>query len=87
MLITRYGNPGGHFAAPDGVLWTERAMPLGSNVNLHKYKVLKDITVQEGLASPWFDQAGCGVQFQFSDSLKDLLDQNALVEIFDTKQQ
>ena len=70
-VISRYGNSTGKFASPDGTPFSARSLPPDTNINnFHRYRVLRDIPVESGLVSPWFNQPGGGIQYKFSQSIQ-----------------
>ena len=83
-IIDRFGHPGGTFVSPQGVKFSHRALPQSyqNGKPYHVYKVLKPIQVDVGLAAPWFNQKGMGIQYELPSSVSDLIKIGSLVEIF-----
>ena len=64
-IIDRFGDNRGAFFAPDGLPLEQRAMSPTSPFHLYnRYQVLRPLPVRQGLATPWFNQPGMGMQFQ-----------------------
>ena len=81
-LVDRYGYPGGHFASPEGIPAGQRSLAPGTlSKPLHVYRVVKPINALGGKAAPWFDQPGGGMQYQFTKSFQQLLDEGAIQEV------
>ncbi|NLK72342.1 MAG: TNT domain-containing protein [Clostridiales bacterium] len=73
-LVDRYGSETGKFVSPQGTPYSNRALPPGSDARPYNaYEVVKPIDVQSGKIAPWFDQPGGGTQYQFSQSIEDLI--------------
>jgi hypothetical protein len=74
MKIDRFGYPGGKFVSPEGVPYTARALPVGTDGKPYNvYEVLKPINVEGGPAIPWFGESGMGTQFKLPMSVTDLI--------------
>ena len=67
-LIDRYGYDGGTFVSPKGISYTERSLPIGTDV-------------QAGKIAPWFGENGGGIQYEFSQKISDLLEQGILRKV------
>jgi SPP1 gp7 family putative phage head morphogenesis protein len=82
-LISRYGDPTGRYASPDGTTIEERALSRTTDLsNYHVYKVLKEINnVKMGIIAPWFGKKGEGVQYLLPARIIDLLDNLTLEEV------
>ncbi len=77
VILTRYGEPSGRFVSPKGVPFEMRALPRTTvldKTNLHGYKVIKPIMVEEGVVAPWFMQKGLGIQYKLPDKISNLAD-------------
>jgi hypothetical protein len=84
LVMDRYGHPGGGFTSPLGESIPGRALPPGTDFspgNYHIYRVVDDIDVLAGRATPWFDQIGGAVQYKLPDSIKELVRLEKLEEI------
>jgi Tuberculosis necrotizing toxin len=76
-LIDRYGSEFGAFLAPQGTPYAERSIPPQSldtsdpayTCNYHRYRVIKEFTVEAGPIAPWFKQRGGGEQYQVDGAL------------------
>lgn len=81
--IDRFGHPGGTFVSPQGVQFSHRALPQSYQTGkpYHVYQVLKPIQVDAGLAAPWFNQRGMGMQYELPLSVADLIKNGSLIEI------
>lgn len=83
-VIDRFGYEGGTFVSPYGVPYESRALAPETYVKPYKvYVVKKPIEVQAGKIAPWFDEPGLGTQYEFSQSVKKLIDQNIIGRIGD----
>lgn len=65
----------GNFVAQDGVPYTERALPKGTDSKpYHRYEVIKEIPhTKKGEAIPWFGEKGGGVQYEIPEHINDLI--------------
>jgi hypothetical protein len=65
----------GNFVAPEGISFESRALPAETiSKPYNKYKVIKEIpNVKKGLAIPWFNQTGMGIQYELPENMSDLL--------------
>ena len=81
--IDRFGYPGGTFVSPQGVKFSHRALPQSyqNGKPYHVYQVLKPIQVDAGLAAPWFNQVGMGMQYELPLPVDDLIKNGSLIEI------
>ena len=78
-VVDRYGAETGRYASPQGAPFANRSLPPGTNANSYNaYEVIKPINVQSGTVAPWFDQPGGGLQYQFSQSINDLVNSGFL---------
>ena len=72
--IDRYGAETGRYVSPYGTPFANRSLPPGSDeLPYHVYEVLKPIQVQSGLIAAWFDQPGGGIQYQFAQTIENLI--------------
>ncbi|MFE0509739.1 TNT domain-containing protein [Streptomyces sp. NPDC058964] len=79
----------GHFLAPAGTPYGERAIPPNNLITFeaahpnsyHLYRVTKALSVQAGPARPWFAQPGLGVQYATVKSVGELKSTNYLAEL------
>jgi hypothetical protein len=73
-IVDRYGGETGKFVSPKGTPYTNRSLPPGSDARPYNvYEVVKPIDVQSGKIAPWFDQPGGGIQYQFPQSIEELI--------------
>ncbi|MGK5059464.1 glycohydrolase toxin TNT-related protein [Janthinobacterium sp. LB2P49] len=81
--IDRFGYPGGTFVSPQGVKFSHRALPQSyqNGKPYHVYQVLKPIQVDAGLAAPWFNQVGMGMQYELPLPVDDLIKNGSLIEV------
>ncbi|MEU9793282.1 TNT domain-containing protein [Streptomyces sparsogenes] len=79
--VDLFGSGFGHFLAPAGTPFAERALP-PSNLNTldpaypfgyHLYEVTQPIVVEAGPARPWFGQPGLGLQYLTGPSIPQLV--------------
>ncbi len=78
-VIDRYGSETGKFVTPEGTPYANRALPPGSETKPYNaYEVVKPIEVQSGKIAPWFDQPGGGIQYQFNQSIEELINSEHL---------
>lgn len=72
--MDRYGGETGKFVSPKGTPYKNRSLPPGSDARPYNvYEVVKPIDVQSGKIAPWFDQPGGGIQYQFPQSIEELI--------------
>ncbi|WP_028799261.1 TNT domain-containing protein [Streptomyces sp. 142MFCol3.1] len=82
------GDPG-HFLAPAGTPFGERAIPPNNLITFeaahpngyHLYRVTKDFTVQAGPSRPWFAQRGLGLQYATVPTVGQLKSADYLTEL------
>ncbi len=73
-VVDRYGGDTGKFVSPQGTPYANRSLPPGSDARPYSaYEVVKPIDVQSGKIAPWFDQPGGGTQYQFTQSIENLI--------------
>jgi nicrotizing toxin Mtb-like protein len=81
QLVDLFGTGAGHFLAPAGTRYAERALP-PSNLDTienafpfgyHLYEVVQPFDVQAGPIRPWFGQPGLGLQYLTSDTIPSLV--------------
>jgi len=73
-IVDRYGGETGKFVSPEGTPYSSRSLPPGSDTRPYNvYEVLKPIDVQSGEIAPWFDQSGGGIQYQFTQTIEELI--------------
>ncbi len=84
IIIDRYGSKYGNYTSPVDTSFEARALPYDNNSwAYHKYEVIRDIdgiTLSE--IAPAFDQPGGGIQYELPDSVKNLVKNGFLKEIF-----
>jgi len=87
--VDLFGTGTGHFLAPAGTSYAERALP-PSNLNTldnrfpfgyHLYEVVQPITVEVGPIRPWFGQPGLGLQYRVTQRVSELVAAGALKEL------
>ena len=88
-IISRIGYPNGNYASPDGVEREKRSLPFNKKAETddpttkeHRYKVKKPLPCIMSEVAPWFDDPGGGVQYKFYDSVKKLVADGFLEEVF-----
>lgn len=80
--IDRYGYEGGSYVAPEGTPYGMRALAPGTETKpYHVYEVLKPLDAMGGETAPWFDQPGGGLQFKFSKTIQQLLEEGYLQRV------
>ena len=76
--VSRYGDPSGHYASPDGTPFSARGLPPDmANAPLTTYEVVQPVPVKAGIAKWWMGGGG-GVQYKFFTSLAELVRQGVL---------
>jgi hypothetical protein len=81
-MIDRYGFPGGRFLSPVGTSYEARALPYDkAKMPYYRYEVLKPLPAKEGLAVPWFDEPGGGVQYMVEKPVQQLISEGYLKEV------
>jgi len=81
-MIDRYGYPKGTFVSPEGTPFEMRALPAEyANMPYYKYEVVESVEVNSGRIAPWFGQPGFGTQYEFSNTIQNLLEQGILREV------
>jgi hypothetical protein len=71
--IDRYGFEGGTFVSPEGIPYPNRSLAPGTEKKPYNvYEVIKPIEVQAGKIAPWFGEPGGGIQYELSESIKKL---------------
>ncbi len=81
-IVDRYGGSSGKFVSPIGTSYVERSLPIGSDTRPYNaYQIVKPIEVQSGFVAPWFGQLGGGVQYQFSKTIEELIEQGYIRRI------
>lgn len=70
-ILSRFGNPGGAYMAPEGTPFAELSLPPGSAVKPFYQYVVEDPSalppgwhIEESEAAPWFHQPGGGQQYR-----------------------
>jgi len=77
--IDRYGYENGSYVAPEGTPYEMRSLAPGTeNKPYNVYEVLKPLDAMGGEIISWFDQPGGGLQFKFSKSIQQLLEEEYL---------
>lgn len=73
LIVDRYGRKKGSFVAPEGTSLEERALPRSTDPKtVHRFRVIKDVVVEEGITAPWFCKKGGGLQYRAGKSLTDM---------------
>ena len=75
-IIDRFGGNYGYYTSPEGTALEARAKN-----DLHKFKVVKELSYYESRVAPWFNQKGNGTQYRLFKSIDELLKEGFLVEI------
>ena len=83
-IIDRYGSKWGTYTSPPGTPFEQRALPYDNNAwAYHRYEVIKDISdVTSSEIAPAFNQPGGGIQYELPKSIKELIKDGFLKEIF-----
>ena len=85
FVMARFGNNMGRFLSPQGVPFTDRALPSGyeSSKSYFLYEVIKPIPgVIQSRALPWFGQQGMGSQLELPKGNINYLDpKNGYVKV------
>ncbi len=81
-IIDRYGPESGKFTSPQGISFSERALPPASQEAVyHKYEVLRELDVKSGEIAAWFDEIGGGTQYYIDETIQDSIDSGKIMEI------
>lgn len=81
-LIDRYGYDGGTFVSPKGTPYTNRALAPGTDAKPYTvFEVLEPVRVKSGRITPWFGEKGGGIQFEFSKSISELIDEGIIEKV------
>lgn len=82
-IIDRFGGNYGYYTSPEGTALEARALDKGARAknDLHKFKVVKELSYYESRVAPWFNQKGNGTQYRLFKSIDELLKEGFLVEI------
>lgn len=81
--LNRIGsNPDGRYFSPKGASFGEKSLPpfMKSQPN-SDYIVLKEIPIKEGIAAPWFDEPGMGIQYLSDLTIEELEKGNYIFKI------
>jgi filamentous hemagglutinin len=84
FVMDRFGLPNGRFLSPQGVPFTNRALPSGyeSSKPYFLYEVVKPIPgVTKSRALPWFGQKGMGDQLELPRGVNYLDPKNGYVKV------
>jgi len=80
--IDRYGYEGGTFASPVGTPYDCRSLAPGTETKPYNvYEVVKPVEALSGKIAPWFDKPGGGIQYEFSQSIKEMLEAGILKRV------
>lgn len=79
-IVDRYGGTGGSFLSLQSTPAAARSLPFGAASRpLKSYQVMQPIKVNAGIAAPWFNQPGGGLQFDLGTrTVQDLIDSGHL---------
>ncbi len=81
-IIDRYGSDFVTYVSPDGTPYEMCALAPGTELKPYsRFEVLKDIKVEAGEISPWFDEPGGGTQYRLPETVDDLIDGQVLRRI------
>lgn len=81
-MVDRYGYNGGTFVSPLGTPATMRSLAPGTTAKPYKkFRVIKPLPVDSGMAAPWFGEAGLGTQYDLPMSIEDAIKQGFIEEI------
>lgn len=77
--VDRYGFEGGTFVSPEGTPYEMRSLAPGTRTKPSNiYEVIKPVEVMAGKVAPWFGEPGLGIQYEFSVSISQGLEQGIL---------
>lgn len=77
--IDRYGSNRGTYASPEGTPFNERGLPGSRSGDPYSaFTVKQPLTVRGGIAAPWKDSIGGGVQYRLPMSVQQLIAQGFL---------
>jgi len=75
QVFSRIGDLNGSYASPPGTPFKERGLPSNyPNKAESLWEVTKPIKYEGGIASPWKDSSGMGVQYKLENTVKNLYD-------------
>ncbi len=82
IIIDRYGLNSGSFASPVGTPMENRSLPKETRrkQKLHTFELKKDVICYKSNIASWFGQKGGGIQYRFSQNIKELIKGDDLVE-------
>jgi filamentous hemagglutinin len=81
-LVDRYGSQHGSYVAAYGTPLYQRALPEGAHKWPYEvYRVVRPIHVKAGHTMPWFQTVGCGMQYKFQASIRELLERGDLERV------
>ena len=74
-VVDRYGADSGTFVSPQGTPFGARSLPPSSlSKQFNTYEVVNPVEVNGGTVAPWFGQGGGGIQYEFDQSIADLIE-------------
>lgn len=72
----------GSYVSPVGTPYEMRSLAPGTELKPYKvFEVVKPVSGQGSVISPWFDQPGGGLQFKLNNSIQELLDSGRIIEV------
>lgn len=73
QMFSRIGELNGKYVSPPGTTLSQRGLPSSySNTNETLWKVIKPFSYHGGIASPWQDASGGGIQYKLPDTIENL---------------
>ncbi|ANX10949.1 hypothetical protein ABE41_002840 [Fictibacillus arsenicus] len=86
-IIDRFGYEGGSFVSPYGVPYEMRALaPETYKKPYTVYVIAKPVEAQSGKILPWFDETGLGIQYEFNESVENLINKGILKRVIKYEQ-
>ena len=80
--LDRYGQDTGQFVSPEGTPLEMRSLPPGAEKRpYHIYEVVKEFKATSGEIAEWFGQPGKGIQYEFNQTIQELLDAGIIREV------
>jgi len=73
QLLSRFGNETGTFVSPAGTPFGARGLPSTYRGKMESlWEVIQPFEMEGGIAAPWMDAEGLGIQFKLPDTLERL---------------
>jgi hypothetical protein len=74
QILSRIGLTNGQFVSPPGTSMSQRGLPSSYPNNMETlWKVKKEFAMDAGIAAPWKDSVGGGLQYRLPDNIDNLV--------------